>query len=55
MSIVKMMVTLAAWWRHKAEVRRQRQALSRLDERMLRGIGIRPCDAACEARKPFWR
>ncbi len=33
----------------------QRQTLARLDERMLRDIGLTPLDAQTEYDKPFWR
>ena len=33
---------------------RQRRALARLDERMLRDIGITRLDARREALRPFW-
>ena len=35
--------------------RRQRSALSELDERGLRDIGVGRIEAEREARKPFWR
>jgi uncharacterized protein YjiS (DUF1127 family) len=34
---------------------RQRNALAKLDDRMLRDIGITRVDAMRECRKPFWR
>jgi uncharacterized protein YjiS (DUF1127 family) len=34
---------------------RQRRALARLDQRLLRDIGVTAADAAAEAAKPFWR
>jgi uncharacterized protein YjiS (DUF1127 family) len=34
---------------------RQRRALSRLSEPMLRDIGLTRCEAARESEKPFWR
>ncbi len=34
---------------------RQRRALSELDDRLLRDIGVTPHSAAQEAGKPFWR
>ncbi len=34
---------------------RQRRALRRLDERMLRDIGLSPAHVEEEAGKPFWR
>ena len=37
------------------ERRRQRQALLRLDQRMLKDIGISRADAEGEAAKPCWK
>jgi uncharacterized protein YjiS (DUF1127 family) len=37
------------------ERRRQRSALSRLDNRMLRDIGLSLADVEHEIAKPFWR
>ena len=34
---------------------RERNALAKLDDRMLRDIGITRLDAMIECRKPFWR
>jgi uncharacterized protein YjiS (DUF1127 family) len=34
---------------------RQRRALAKLDDRLLRDIGITAYDVAHEAGKPFWR
>ena len=42
---------LAAW----AERHRQRRALLRLDDGMLKDIGLGRGDAFREAAKPFWR
>ena len=39
-------------WSRRAD---QRQALIRLDDRMLRDIGIARDQALAEWRKPFWR
>jgi len=39
-------------WRHRS---RTRGELAKLDERMLRDIGITRVDAWREANKPFWR
>ena len=39
-------------WRHR---RKTRRALLRLDERLLRDIGVDRRDALQEAQKPFWR
>jgi len=55
MMLFRRILAMMAWWRAINERRRQRIALGQLDERMLRDIGIRSYDAACEARKPFWR
>ena len=35
--------------------RRQRRALARLDDRLLRDIGVDAADAVAEVAKPFWR
>lgn len=35
--------------------RRERQLLSRLDDHLLRDIGLAPDDARSEAAKPFWQ
>lgn len=48
---VRLFDTLGLW----LERSRQRAALTRLDERMLRDIGVDPATAADESRKPFWR
>ena len=37
------------------ERQRQRRALLRLDDRMLRDIGLTRADVEREADKPFWR
>lgn len=39
-------------WRRRLESRR---ALARLDDRMLRDIGLSCLDAQTESRKPFWK
>ena len=39
-------------WRRRS---RQRAELARLDERMLRDIGVTPGDVWHEINKPFWR
>jgi uncharacterized protein YjiS (DUF1127 family) len=39
-------------WRRRS---RQRAELARLDERMLRDIGVTPGDVWHEISKPFWR
>ena len=35
--------------------RRERQLLARLDDHLLRDIGLRPEDARQECAKPFWQ
>ena len=39
-------------WAHRRKTRAQ---LTRLDDHMLRDIGLSPREADHEARKPFWR
>lgn len=39
-------------WRARA---RQRRALGRLDDRLLRDVGLTPLQARGEHRRPFWR
>ena len=46
------LVALAALWRQRA---RQRRQLLRLDDGLLKDIGLTRCDAETEAAKPFWR
>lgn len=43
---------LMAEWIERA---RQRRALGRLDDRMLKDIGISRADVDAEMRKPFWQ
>ena len=45
------LATLRNWWRRS----RERDQLARLDERMLRDIGVTPGDVWHEINKPFWR
>ena len=45
----------AATMRQWARRRRERAELARLDDRMLRDIGVTPGDAWREINKPFWR
>jgi uncharacterized protein YjiS (DUF1127 family) len=45
-------VALLREWRRRA---RSRAELARLDERMLRDIGVTPGEAWQEFSKPFWR
>jgi uncharacterized protein YjiS (DUF1127 family) len=42
---------LREWWRRKND----RRELARLDERMLRDIGLTRFDVDYEINKPFWR
>jgi uncharacterized protein YjiS (DUF1127 family) len=46
------LVNLLALW---AERRRQRHHLARLDERMLKDVGLSRADIWIEVEKPFWR
>ena len=43
---------LIAVWQDR---RRQRSTLARLDDRMLRDIGLTGADVDAELSKPFWR
>jgi uncharacterized protein YjiS (DUF1127 family) len=45
-------LTLAYGWHERI---RQRHALARLDDRILRDIGLSPADVEGEVSKPFWR
>lgn len=38
-----------------AERRRMRRALARMDEHLLKDIGLTPGEAENEIQKPFWR
>ena len=49
--LVALAVTLAGWENR----RRTRAALARLDDHLLRDIGLGPARAATECTKPFWR
>ena len=49
--LVALAVTVAAW----EDRRRTRAALARLDDHLLRDIGLGPSRAATECTKPFWR
>jgi uncharacterized protein YjiS (DUF1127 family) len=46
------LVALAALWHQRV---RQRRQLARLDDGLLKDIGLTRCDAEMEAAKPFWR
>ena len=50
--IVGQAVALLREWRRRA---RSRQELARLDDRMLRDIGVTRVDTWQEINKPFWR
>ncbi len=41
-------------WKFILEIQRQRRELLRLDDRMLKDIGISRIDAEREAKRPFW-
>jgi uncharacterized protein YjiS (DUF1127 family) len=45
-------VQLMRYWR---EMTRQRRHLSKLDDRLLRDIGLTRLDVESESSKPFWR
>ena len=54
----EMDIQLGNWYKKLLqcmERRRQRRQLLRLDERMLKDIGISRADALNEARKPCWK
>ncbi len=55
LSFVGMLVRLADRIAVGHERRRQRLALARLDDRMLRDIGLTAADVECEVTKPFWK
>jgi uncharacterized protein YjiS (DUF1127 family) len=46
---------VAAWARRYAERARQRRAIARLDDRLLRDIGLSRTDVQSEMARPFWR
>lgn len=46
------LVALVAVWRQRL---RQRRQLARLDDALLKDIGLTRCDAEMESAKPFWR
>jgi uncharacterized protein YjiS (DUF1127 family) len=50
-AVVGLFDQLAVW----QERRRQRFTLARLDDRMLRDIGLTTVDVQHEISKPFWR
>jgi uncharacterized protein YjiS (DUF1127 family) len=50
-----MLVRLADRFAVGHERRRQRFALARLDDRMLRDIGLTMADVEGEVSKPFWK
>lgn len=50
--ILAALVDLLLEWQERAE---QRRALARLDDYMLRDIGLTRADVAAEHAKPFWR
>ena len=49
---IRSMPTLLATWQHRA---RQRSHLARLDQRLLRDIGLSHKQVQDEVAKPFWR
>jgi uncharacterized protein YjiS (DUF1127 family) len=50
--LVQRLVSEVREWRHRARSRRE---LARLDERMLKDIGVSRVEVEFEVRKPFWR
>ena len=46
------LAALLRLWHQRA---RQRRQLMRLDDKLLKDIGLTRCDAETEATKPFWR
>ena len=52
LSLLRRIGQLLVFWAARS---RQRRALSRLDTRLLRDIGVNHYDAKREAEKPFWR
>lgn len=52
LSPVGRLLALALTWQERT---RQRQALARMDDRMLKDIGLSRADVFLEARKPFWQ
>jgi uncharacterized protein YjiS (DUF1127 family) len=55
LSFSGMLVRLAETIAVGLERRRQRLALGRLDDRMLRDIGLTSADVEGEVSKPFWK
>lgn len=55
LSVNGMFVRLAEFVAVAHERRRQRLALGRLDDRMLRDIGLTSADVEGEVSKPFWK
>ena len=55
LSFSGMLVRLAETIAVGLERRRQRVALARLDDRMLRDIGLTSADVEGEVTKPFWK
>ncbi len=55
LSFSGMLVRLAETIAVGLERRRQRLALARLDDRMLRDIGLTSADVEGELTKPFWK
>jgi uncharacterized protein YjiS (DUF1127 family) len=55
LSVIGMFVRLADLMAVGRDRRRQRLALARLDDRMLRDIGLTTADVEGEVTKPFWK
>ena len=55
LSLIGMLVRLVDNVAIARERRKQRRALARLDDRLLRDIGLSAADVEGEVSKPFWR
>ena len=55
LSFIGMLVRLVDSLAIARERRKQRRALARLDDRLLRDIGLSAADVEGELSKPFWR
>jgi uncharacterized protein YjiS (DUF1127 family) len=53
-ALATVMVAIASWAAHCRNRAAERRALSQLDDRLLRDIGINRTDVAAECRKWFW-
>jgi len=51
---LRKLIELFVVWHMRAATRRQLWALSRLDDHLLKDIGLTRGELRCEARRPFW-